>query len=107
LTNDVVLRLAKEESLRQACLTVEHGSHRQQILGDLALDLVRLARVTNPQITANVTDISHGSIYPSDMELVLETDGQAMEWADGLPVGGEKVIEKSGVLNGLLEKNLM
>lgn len=66
-----------------------------------------LAGVTNPQITTYVADIAHGGIYPSNMKLVLEADGKAMKGTEGLPVGGEEVIEEPGVLDGLLKENLV
>ena len=40
------------------------------------------------------------------MQLVFETDGDAMEGSDGLPVFGEVGVEFFGLLDTIFEENL-
>ena len=93
LTNDVVLGLAEEQRLGKTGFAVEDRSEGKELGSDLALYLMGLAGIFDAQIGADPANIAHGSIHPLDVELVLEADGETVEWPGGPAVLGVVSIE--------------
>lgn len=74
LVTDVIDRLTRQLTH----FAVQDGPQSKEVRDEQTLQLMRLAGVLGTKVAPNPPYVSHGRVNSLDVELILETDGQAV-----------------------------
>lgn len=76
-----------------AHLAIQDGSQGKEVRDEYALQLASLARVLGTKIAADPPYVAHGRVDSLDVELVFETDGQAVQGSHRTAMLGEVLVQ--------------
>jgi hypothetical protein len=107
ISNNVIHRLARHERMRYARLAEQHSSAISQLAHHLALHVLLFPSARLAFEGTDPADISHSGLYILDVELVFETDGEAVQGSDGCLVLGVVGVEGLCGGDGGVEEDLV